>query len=160
MLFNKIDGERALIDESIDISLINGCIPSVSLIDDEALLIQSQMEAIIARTVPRLAWERRRMSGLSEIDERRLLSKLSLFASGLEGAFVHKVKSIRWDEFADNSIKITFHQRRDLVLNIYVNDEEVEDSIEEAFLSYKDGEIEKLEYNTLPLMVKFLKGLL
>lgn len=160
MVLDNLQKPVSLVHNDKAFSFINGFVPPVYLVEEELRMLQNRMEQIIARTVPRLSMERRRMQNMEKIDEARLYHKLSILASGLESDFITKVDGIQWDDFADNSIKITFHNRKDLILNIYVNEEEDEDSIEEAFLSFNDGKVDRIEYNTLPLMVRFLKEFL
>lgn len=144
----------------VDYEFLNGEIPSIKMLYDEMTSLQNRLEQTIARTVLRLATERKRRMLQCCIDENLLFKKLSQLATELEADFVDKVECVKWDDFADNSIKITFYQRKDLVLNIYVNEDEGENSIEEAFLSFNDGDVPRIEYNTLPLMAKFIKSML
>lgn len=160
MLLSNLDQNSESINQSVELSLINGRIPIIDLYEEETVLLQDKLESMIARVVPRLSMERRKMYIGSSVIDDLLFRKLSMLATGLEADFVNRVEDIKWDDFADNSIKVTFLHRKDIILNIYVNDDEEEDSLEEAFLSYTDGNTDRIEYNSLPLMIDFLKNLL
>lgn len=84
-----------------------------------------------------------------------LLRKTSEYVSLMGTSFLKHEEDIRFDDIIEDSIVITFKKRKDMVLNIYTNDD-----IEETYLSYSTSEDDMLVYNTLPVMVELVKKLL
>lgn len=63
--------------------------------------------------------------------------------------------------FVENGIKVSFRRRHDISLTLYDNHiEESYPDYEEAFLSYVEGPRTRLEYNTMPEIVRLLKELI
>lgn len=84
-----------------------------------------------------------------------LLKKASEYIRLMGSSFCMQDEDIQFDEFVDDSIAITFKKRKDMILNIYSNND-----IEETYLSYRTGNDDMLVYNSLPAMVTFVKELL
>lgn len=97
----------------------------------------------------------RRISVLAPKVADELLKKTSEYIRLMGASFIAQDEDIRFDDFVDDSIEITFRKRKDMILNIYSNND-----IEETYLSYSMGNDDMLVYNSLPAMVSFIKELL
>lgn len=99
-------------------------------------------------------------SEMSELAFKRAIRKVSSFIELMDFDFNSLVDELVFDDIDEDCIDISFHRRKDLNLNIYFEESDIDNSVTEAFLSFTSKGKLKIMNDSLPNIVEVIKSLL
>lgn len=101
-----------------------------------------------------------RPTSMSDATFNRAIIKVSSFVELMEFDFATFDDELLFDEIDDNCIDISFCRRKDMKLNIYFDEADIDNSVNEAFLSFISKGKLKIMNDSLPNIVDVIKQLL
>ena len=139
---------------------VNGDVGDVINCDSEDEISEMFLERNVIKA--NLHIESDRYSGrYDSIQMYRFKEKIRDFIFQMDSHYHSEDTIFTISAFVENGIKVTFRRRQDISLTLYDNHiEKLYPDYEEAFLSYAEGPRTRLEYNTMPEIVRLLKELI
>lgn len=127
-------------------------------IDAETSLCERHIEHGTGLVCTRLMTNR--PTSMSDATFNRAIIKVSSFVELMEFDFATFDDELLFDEIDDNCIDISFCRRKDMKLNIYFDEADIDNSVNEAFLSFISKGKLKIMNDSLPNIVDVIKQLL
>lgn len=99
-------------------------------------------------------------SEMSDLAFKRAIRKVCSFIELMDFDFNSLADELVFDDIDEDCIDISFHRRKDLNLNIYFEESDIDNSVTEAFLSFTSKGKLTIMNDSLPNIVEVIKSLL
>lgn len=124
----------------------------------EYLLCQNNVIRASGLTAAKLMRERK--TGISDAMFSQAVQKVSELIDCMDGIFDSDENLVAFDSIDEDCINISFGQSRDITLNLYFAEDDDEDAVNEAYLSFVVKGKLKIMNDSIPNIAEVIKDLI